>query len=109
MNGTILRPNDLAQPLNELQKAEELIKKEMLVMLHFDAMYTPTASQCGLNSKKQTTFIPQPLNYDKHKSFLNENKYDNFSVDEMANVKWLFFPCSVSIFKLYLMFITIVN
>ncbi len=86
MNHSILRPIDLAQPLTDLQNAEELVKKEMLVMLHFDTLYTPTASQCGLNNKKQMSFIPQPLNYEKHKSYLSENKYENFSVEEMSHV-----------------------
>ena len=89
VNNTILRPSDLATPLTELQKAEELIKKEMLVMIHYDSMQTPTMSQCGLsnNFKRSFNFTPQPVNYDKNKAFLIENKYEQFSEEEINQVK----------------------
>ena len=38
-------------PLTDLQRAEELIKREMVVMLHHDCLETPTPAQMGENSK----------------------------------------------------------
>jgi pre-mRNA-splicing factor CDC5/CEF1 len=90
VNYTILRPADLATPLTELQKAEEMIKKEMLVMIHYDSIQTPTLIQCGLpsNSKKSFSYTPQPLNYDKNKTFLKESRYELFTEKEINQVKF---------------------
>ncbi|CAF4847732.1 unnamed protein product, partial [Rotaria magnacalcarata] len=38
INLTILRPANAEGPMTDLQKAEELIKQEMLVLLHYDAL-----------------------------------------------------------------------
>ena len=38
VNHTVLRPLNSDPPLNELQKAEELIKREMILMLHHDCL-----------------------------------------------------------------------
>jgi len=86
VNHDILRPSDAGLQLTELQKAEELIKKEMLTMLHYDSLKTPTLSQCGLPSsaaKKPMAHKPQALNYDKHEHYLSQNAYDKYSDDEM--------------------------
>ena len=48
MNHNILRPVDMMQPLSDYQLAEEMIKEEMLVMLHNDAIESPTLNQCGV-------------------------------------------------------------
>lgn len=39
INMTVLRPNSKMQGLNDLQKAEELVKQEMITMLHYDALH----------------------------------------------------------------------
>ena len=58
MNDSVLRPLNSDPPLTELQRAEELIKREMIVMMHHDCVETPTPAQvcrylegdhCGLN------------------------------------------------------------
>lgn len=51
MNHTVLRPLNSDPPLTDLQRAEELIKREMVVMLHHDCLETPTPAQMGENSK----------------------------------------------------------
>ena len=43
VNESILRAKDIQ--LNPLQEAEELIKKEMLIMLHYDAINHPAENQ----------------------------------------------------------------
>lgn len=45
MNHTVLRPLNSDQPLTDLQRAEELIKREMILMLHHDCLETPTPAQ----------------------------------------------------------------
>ena len=39
--------------LNELQEAEELIKREMLTMLHHDALQYPSANQIASKQNKR--------------------------------------------------------
>ncbi|XP_035687742.1 cell division cycle 5-like protein [Branchiostoma floridae] len=46
-NSSILRPFVMDPPLTELQLAEELIKREMVTMLHHDAIYNPSEEQAA--------------------------------------------------------------
>ncbi|CRK87522.1 CLUMA_CG001323, isoform A [Clunio marinus] len=73
INSSVLRPSNEMQGLNDLQKAEELIKQEMIKMLHYDAYNDPVALP-GVNippQKKQ-----QSLNY------LETHPYSEVSVVE---------------------------
>ena len=46
VNHTVLRPKGAGDPqLTELQRAEELIKREMVTMMHYDALHNPTPAQ----------------------------------------------------------------
>lgn len=74
-------------PLTELQKAEELIKKEMLTMLHYDAAYTPTLSQLGVVPGKKGQ--KGAMNQAQHLAFLEQHKYDNYTEDEINEAKAL--------------------
>ncbi|OCT81354.1 hypothetical protein XELAEV_18028173mg [Xenopus laevis] len=47
VNETILRPVNVEPPLTDLQKSEEMIKKEMIVMLHYDTLHHPYADNVG--------------------------------------------------------------
>ena len=51
VNESILRGKD-AQ-LNELQDAEEMIKREMLIMLHYDAINYPSENQIPSKTNKR--------------------------------------------------------
>ena len=53
MNHSVLRPLNSDPPLTELQRAEELIKREMIVMMHHDCIETPTPSQLGEGTSKK--------------------------------------------------------
>ena len=53
MNHSVLRPLNSDPPLTELQRAEELIKREMIVMMHHDCIETPTPGQMGEGSSKK--------------------------------------------------------
>lgn len=74
-------------PLTELQKAEELIKKEMLTMLHYDAAYTPTLSQLGVVPGKKGQ--KGAMNQAQHLAFLEQHKYDNYTEEDLNEAKSL--------------------
>lgn len=69
VNMTVLRPPSESHSLTELQKAEELIKKEMIVMLHFDNVKNPLVPL--QNTKRPTVMQSQQLAY------LEQNPYEN--------------------------------
>lgn len=72
INTTILRPPTDMIGLTDLQRAEELIKKEMITMLHYDAMLNPIS----FPSKK--LYSLQQLQF-----YLEENPYNEFENDEL--------------------------
>ncbi|KAK6178685.1 hypothetical protein SNE40_011211 [Patella caerulea] len=74
-------PNDT--PLMDLQKAEEAIKKEMLTMLHYDALYSP--AQSGANQNKKQSQTKSLQNLAQHKAYLENVSYEKFSEDEIQN------------------------
>lgn len=75
VNSGILRSSADGQQ-NELQKAEELIKKEMVVMLHYDAAYP-------VPGKSHTE------NPSRHLAFLEQNSYGTYSEEELVEAKKL--------------------
>ncbi|XP_059469099.1 cell division cycle 5-like protein [Neocloeon triangulifer] len=88
MNMSIIRTD--AQSLTEMQKAEELIKKEMLVMMHYDAVKNPTLSQMGIKDDKMKGSKPSgPLNESQYLNFLQKNPYDNFDENDIKYAKQL--------------------
>lgn len=74
INLTILRPANAKGPITDLQKAEELIKQEMLVLLHYDTVHNPVANN--------------PVNRNKDYSvYLDKHPYEEFTDDELANAR----------------------
>lgn len=95
MNQNILRPADMQQPLSEYQRAEEMIKEEMLMMLHHDSLVDPTSNQLGpayaAMTKKQPNALNKahvkPLNFEKHQKYIKEHGgYDDLTLEELENV-----------------------
>ncbi|CAB4060899.1 CDC5L [Lepeophtheirus salmonis] len=89
VNHSVLRPLNSEPPLTDLQKAEELIKREMIVMLHHDSLETPTNAQMGQDDnkgscKKKERFIH---NESVHRSYISKYPYHNFTDEEMSNAK----------------------
>ncbi len=73
-------------------QAEELIKQEMAVMLHHDAVYSPTLAQQGImpGSKKppsQKTIANQA----QHLGYLENHRYEKFSQNDIEEVSLLLF------------------
>lgn len=59
-----------------IPKAEELIKREMITMLHYDALQNPTQS----NRKSAASSLAQAQTY------LEQHPYDIFEEDELLDV-----------------------
>jgi pre-mRNA-splicing factor CDC5/CEF1 len=99
VNESSLRPpgmdlNDLQKVCNKiniekiliilfLTQAEEMIKQEMVIMLHHDALVAPADNQ--LVSKKGQSSV---YNEQKHFSFLEHNKYEEVTPDEINEVSY---------------------
>lgn len=75
VNMAVLRPPHESQSLTDLQKAEELIKREMVAMLHYDNLKNPVPSQ--VSGKRPAVTQAQ------HLAYLEQNPYENMSADEL--------------------------
>lgn len=82
INTTILRPSTDMVGLTELQRAEELIKQEMITMLHYDAAHDPVVSKINAPPKK-----PTPLH--QLEAYLEQNQYEEFDDDQLERAKEL--------------------
>lgn len=71
INMSMLRPPNEMQGLTELQKAEELIKQEMITMLNYDNLHDPVSGSNPAPQKKQQLV-----------SYLESHPYHNVSVEE---------------------------
>ncbi|XP_041352157.1 cell division cycle 5-like protein [Gigantopelta aegis] len=92
VNASVLRVvSSHDPPLTELQKAEELIKKEMITMLHYDALYSPTPGQLGIapGAKKNTPSQKGVLNQAQHLAYLEQNSYETYLEDELEQAQSL--------------------
>ena len=90
MNHSVLRPLNSDPPLTDLQKAEELIKREMIVMMHHDCIETPTAAQMGEGSKKKKSIEDRSiLNEASHRQYLDKHPYQRFNDEEINHAKEL--------------------
>jgi len=74
INLTVLRPANAEGPMTDLQKAEELIKEEMLVLLHYDAVNNPPA-----NASIRREFV----------NYLSSHPYEEFSPDDLKSAREL--------------------
>lgn len=71
INMSMLRPPSEMQGLNELQKAEELIKQEMITMLNYDNLNDPVLGSNQAPQKRQQLV-----------SYLDSHPYHEVSVEE---------------------------
>jgi len=81
MNHAVLRPLNSDPPLTDLQRAEEMIKREMLVMMHYDALETPTASQQGGAGRKkgERGIVGEAV----HRGYLDRHPYREYEKDDL--------------------------
>lgn len=74
----VLRPSNTDPPLTDLQKAEEMIKEEMITMLHYDAIHSgepPSSRKIGTLSQAQ------------HLAYLEHHPYHTYSEEQMEKAK----------------------
>jgi pre-mRNA-splicing factor CDC5/CEF1 len=101
VNNAILRPaNSSDASLSDLQKAEELIKKEMLTMMHYDSIRNPvnlsTEKGGGLSRKIIET----------SQNFVSNNSYQEFEDKDIEQVRISCLPESKCLpVKIYLIII----
>lgn len=77
VNASVLRPAHTEPPLTDLQKAEELIKQEMLVMQHYDALHNPTEAQ---QSGRKGAVTDEAA----HLAYLERHPYYKYNQEELA-------------------------
>ncbi|XP_015590246.1 cell division cycle 5-like protein [Cephus cinctus] len=77
-NMSILRPLT-DSPLTDLQRAEELIKREMITMLHYDATQNPVQP----STKKSSSALAQV------QAYLDQHPYGHYEPDELTAAKTL--------------------
>lgn len=81
VNASVLRPAHTEPPLTDLQKAEELIKQEMLVMQHYDALHNPTEAQ--QSGRKGSANVADEA---AHLAYLERHPYNKYNQEELAAV-----------------------
>ena len=82
VNEMVLRPLNVELPLRDLQKMEELIKKEMITMLHYDLLhhpYEPSGNKKGKN-------VGLATNNSEHITYLEHSPYEKFSKEDLKKV-----------------------
>ncbi|CAG9863609.1 unnamed protein product [Phyllotreta striolata] len=79
VNLTVLRPPNESYSLTDLQRAEELIKCEMVTMLQYDNLKNPLPAQ----SKRSNMSQAQQL------AFLEQHPYDSFKTEDLDVAKSL--------------------
>jgi len=77
-----------------LLKAEEMIKREMVTMLHHDAIVAPSDNQIVV--KRGTSFVH---NQTQHLDYLGKFQYDDVSEEEMKAVLTITFVDFVQLMK----------
>lgn len=61
-------------------QAEELIKKEMVTMLHYDAVYSPPIIPADTKKRGQVTSQAQ------HLAYLEQHPYESYSQEQLSQV-----------------------
>ncbi|XP_053489081.1 cell division cycle 5-like protein [Ictalurus furcatus] len=85
VNETILRPQNVEPPLTELQLAEELIKKEMITMIHYDSLhhpYTEVLAKKGKGAGSGSTST-------EHVAYLEKSPYEKVAEEDLKKAKEL--------------------
>ncbi len=71
------------------EQAEELIKQEMLVMMHYDAVHSPTPSQLGLAPGKKGPQQPSQksvVSQAQHMAYLDQHPHHRYEERDLEKV-----------------------
>uniref|UniRef100_A0A1A8P498 Cell division cycle 5-like protein n=1 Tax=Nothobranchius rachovii TaxID=451742 RepID=A0A1A8P498_9TELE len=82
VNESVLRPASM-EPLSDLQIAEELIKQEMITMLHHDCLHHPSVNMANQLQRGKTKGPTSTSNNASHISYLETHSYKPVSTEEM--------------------------
>lgn len=85
VNESVLRPASI-EPLSDLQLAEELIKQEMITMLHHDCLHHPSANAANQLQRGKTRGPTSASNNASHIAYLETHSYKSISTEEMEQV-----------------------
>lgn len=85
VNESVLRPASM-EPLSDLQLAEELIKKEMITMLHHDCLHHPTNNAASQLQRGKNRGPTSTSNNASHVAYLEAHPYKQFSSEDMEQV-----------------------
>ncbi|XP_072545368.1 cell division cycle 5-like protein [Salminus brasiliensis] len=85
VNETILRPQNVEPPLTDLQQAEELIKKEMITMVHYDSMHHPYTEALAKKGKG----VGSSSNNAEHIAYLDKTPYEKVGEEDLKKAKEL--------------------
>merc|ERR1711962_735544 len=88
-NHSVLRPIHADPPLNDLQKAEEMIKREMILMLHHDCLETPTLAQQGAVGGRKGDRERGIVNESQHRAYLDRHPYREVAKEDLEAAKQL--------------------
>lgn len=80
VNETILRPLTVEPPLTNLQKSEEIIKKEMITMLHYDTLHHPYGDNAGGRKVKGPG---SGFTSTEHIAYLEMSPYEKISKEDL--------------------------
>ncbi|XP_017332390.1 cell division cycle 5-like protein [Ictalurus punctatus] len=85
VNETILRPQNVEPPLTELQLAEELIKKEMITMIHYDSLHHPYTEVLAKKAKGAGSGSTST----EHVAYLEKSPYEKVAEEDLKKAKEL--------------------
>lgn len=85
VNETILRPQNVEPPLSELQLAEELIKKEMITMIHFDSLHHPYTELLAKKAKGTGSGSTNT----EHVAYLEKTPYEKVAEEDLKKVSFV--------------------
>lgn len=85
VNESVLRPASM-EPLSDLQLAEELIKQEMITMLHYDCLHHPSNNAASQLLRGKNRGPTSTSNNASHIAYLETHTYKPISTEEMEKV-----------------------
>ena len=79
--------------INYILQAEEMIKQEMIVMFHYDALKNPTAAQQGMKDGAKKPSQKGMMSQTQHMTYLEAHPHKDVPDEEIAAVSTVT-PCS---------------
>lgn len=74
------------EPLSDLQLAEELIKQEMITMMHFDCLHHPSSGAASQLQRGKSRGPASTSNNASHIAYLETHPYKPIVPEEMEQV-----------------------